>query len=318
MSIAVRYRHNPILSPSASDWEARGAFNGTVIAGDDGFHMLYRAQSTEHHIGEHTLEVSSIGHAISFDRVHFLNKRQLIVPSESWDLFGCEDPRVTRIESTYYISYTALSAWPPHPRGVSVGLATTKDFFSLENKFHLTPFNSKAFTLFPEKIRGSYAALLTANCDIPPSTIGIALAQSIDDFSNHSFWKSWYASLSSHALPLLRSTHDHVEIGAQPLLTTYGWLLIYSYIRSYNTSHKFFGIEAVLLDHDSPQRIIKHTQEPILFPEETYKREGNVANIVFPSGAIIHNNTVGIYYGAADTTTCLATCALDELISSMK
>lgn len=317
MSLALRFSHNPILSPSDHDWDARGSFNGCPIQSTDGYHMLYRAQSTPQTIQGQTLELSTIGHAISFDRVAYINRRQLITPTENWERFGCEDPRVTQIDDTFYISYTALSQWPPVPAGISVGIATTRDFFTIEHKFHCTTFNSKALTIFPGKINNKFAALITANSDIPPSTIGIAYADAISDLADSKFWNNWYTNVQNHTLALLRSTHDHVEIGAPPLLLPEGWLLVYSYIKSYNTSHKFFGVEAVLLDIENPQRVIKRTKDPILFPETEYERIGNIANVIFPTGAVVHNDTLGIYYGAADTTTCLATCLLSELLSIM-
>ncbi len=318
MSLALRFAHNPILTPSDLPWEKNGSFNGCPIQSTDGYHMLYRAQSTPLTIESKTLELSTIGHAISFDRVSYLNRRQLISPTEPWEKFGCEDPRITQIDDTFYISYTALSQWPPAPSGISVGIATTKDFFTIDHKFHATPFNSKALTLFPEKINNKFAALITANSDLPPSTIGIAYVDSLSDLWNHSFWNDWYKSLPSHALSLLRTTHDHVEIGAPPLLIREGWLIIYSYIKSYNTSHKFFGIEAVIVDKQNPQKILKRMHDPILFPEMEYERAGNIANVIFPTGAVIHNDTLGIYYGAADTTTCLATCSVEELCRLME
>ncbi len=318
MSFALRYSHNPILTKGTSVWDKHGAFNGCPIRARDGYHMLYRAQSESISIGHKTLEVSSIGHAISYDRISFLNRRQLIHPTESWEKFGCEDPRVTCIDGICYISYTAISTWPPTASGISVGIATTKDFFTIDHKYHATPFNSKALTIFPEKIQGKYAALITANSDLPPSTIGIAYASDISEFWNHLFWEKWYRTLADHEVSLLRSTHDHVEIGAPPIRINDGWLLIYSYIKSYNTSHKFFGIEAALLSYNNPQQIIKRTRDPLLFPELEYERIGNIPNVIFPSGALIHNDVIGIYYGAADTTTCLATCSLSELLETMK
>lgn len=318
MAFALRYTHNPILNKGTASWDKNGSFNGCPIQSIDGYHMLYRAQSEPVSIQKKILELSTIGHAISFDRISYINRRQFIQPTENWERFGCEDPRVTKIDDIFYITYTAISTWPPSPSGISVGIVTTKDFFTIENKYHSTPFNSKALTIFSEKINGKYAGLITANSDIPPSTIGVVYAENMTDFWNHEFWNIWYASLHSHEVPLLRSTHDHVEIGAPPIRIPEGWLLIYSYIKSYKTSHKFFGIEAVLLSAENPQNILKRTQDPLLFPEMEYELIGNIPNVIFPSGAVVHNDILGIYYGAADTTTCLATCSLQDLLESMK
>jgi predicted GH43/DUF377 family glycosyl hydrolase len=318
MVIVKRFPGNPILSPDARhEWEREASFNGCPIRADDGYHLLYRAQSVTTEIEGKKLELSTIGHAISFDRVRFLNRRQFIVPQHEWERYGCEDPRVTHWKNRYYIFYTAIGMWPPAPFGIHAALAITRDFRTIEQKNLITPFNAKAMIMFPEKINGKIALLLTANPDIPPSTIGVAYCNHESDMMNIDFWRQWYANLQTHAVPLLRSPHDHVEIGAPPVKTKKGWLLIYCYIKSYLTSHKFFGIEAALLDIRDPQKIIGRTQLPLLSPEYAYEREGKIPNVIFPSGALVFNNTLGIYYGAADTRVCLATCNLDGLLASL-
>jgi predicted GH43/DUF377 family glycosyl hydrolase len=44
---------------------------------------------------------------------------------------------------------------------------------------------------------------------------------------------------------------------------------------------------------------------------------GYVSNVVFPSGALLQGDTLSIYYGAADTTGCLARVSLRDLVASM-
>jgi len=285
--------------------------------GPDGCHMVYRAQSRLQKTRDIPLEISTIGYALSSDRVTFRNRRQLIAPQHPWERFGCEDPRVTKIGNSYYIFYTAIATWPPSPAGIKVAGAVTNDFSGITRRGRITPFNAKAMTAFPQKIRGKLAVLLTANSDLPPSTIGIAFLESEEQLWDESFWKHWYATLPSHALRLLRTDHDHIEIGAPPLYTPKGWLLVYSYIKSYQTSHKFFTIEAALLDMDNPQKILARTEDPLLYPEESYELQGKIPNVIFPSGAVIHNDTLGVYYGAADTSVCLATCSLKELFTHL-
>jgi predicted GH43/DUF377 family glycosyl hydrolase len=314
----TRYNRNPILTPEKKHpWEAEAAFNGCPIISGKTCHLVYRAQSTLQTIHSHAIELSTIGHAESIDRVTFTKRKLLITPKEDWERFGCEDPRVTKIGNLYYIFYTALSQWPPAPAGIHVAYAITRDFHTIDERHLVTPFNAKAMTLFPEKINGKFAVLLTVNPDIPPSTIAIAYLDSLSQLQDQNFWKKWHISFSKHSVHLLRTTHDHVEIGAPPIKTDHGWLLIYSYIRSYLTSHKFFGIEAVLLDTNDPQKIIGRTEQPLLFPEYDYELVGKIPSVIFPSGAIIVNDNLGIYYGAADTRVGLATCNLIDLIREM-
>lgn len=313
-----RFPGNPILSPDAKHpWDTVASFNGCPIIGDDGCHLLYRAISSPKKIKGITLELSTIGHAISFDRIKFLNRRQLIVPELPWEQYGCEDPRVTFMDGNYYIFYTALADWPPSPKGIAVACAVTQDFRTIREKHLVTPFNAKAMTMLPEKINGKYAVVLTANSDLPPSTIGIAYVDSITDLWDTSFWKHWHGHLKDHEIPLLRDHHDHVEIGAPLIKTEMGWLMVYCYIKNYLSSYKSFGVEAALLDLTNPQQIIGHTRQPLLWPEQEYELVGLIPNIVFPSGALVFNNNLGVYYGAADMRVCLATCSLAELLEEL-
>lgn len=314
-----RFVGNPVLLPQKDAvWEAESAFNGCVIADNDTYHMVYRAQSLPQIVAGQTVELSTVGHATSSDRVHFSKRSQLITPDQPWEKFGCEDPRVTKIGNTFYIFYTALSHFPPTPEGIKIGLAITDDLQTIKVKHQVTPFNSKAMALFPEKINGKLAAVLTANTDLPPSKICLALFDKEEQIWQPSYWNDWYENLDHHTLALLRNNHDHLEVGAPPLKTESGWLLIYCYIKNYLSAHKSFGIEAVLLDSKNPLKIIGRTEEPLLTPEKNYEQAGKVPNVIFPSGALIHQNTLGIYYGAADTTCCLATCNLDELLDLLR
>ena len=74
------------------------------------------------------MHLSTIGHAISEDGINFENHNQLIKPEYDWEAFGCEDPRVTKLDNKYFIFYTALSAHPFSAKSIKIGVAITKDF----------------------------------------------------------------------------------------------------------------------------------------------------------------------------------------------
>ncbi len=318
MILAERYYNNPILSPVIHNpWENLAAFNGCVIHQDGKYHMLYRALSKESWVGDDVLQLSSIGYASSDDGMHWGGRRQLIKPEYPWDKYGCEDPRITYFEGKYYIFYTALSTFPFGPDGIKVAMATTTDFQNITQRTLVTDFNAKAACIFPERINGKIAMLLTANTDRPPAQISLAFFDNEDQITSKSYWKKWYETLPDHAINLKRSDEDHVEIGAPPLKTDKGWLLVYSHIRNYFSQHKIFGIEAVLLDLNDPTKIVGRTNSPLLVPSEEYELYGIVPNITFPSGAVIDDDTLRIYYGGADTRVCMATCSVSELIDEM-
>ncbi len=316
----TRSFENPILVPdSRNKWESEASFNPSVWQDPSVFRMVYRAISTKMQYLDQELELSTIGYAESPDPIHFVGRKQLIAPGYDWERYGCEDPRITKMGDTYYIFYTALGGYPYKADNIKVAVATTKDFKSIDEKHLVTPFNAKAACLLPEKINGKYAVILTANTDRPPlpSTIGIAYFDKIEDIWNQEIWDGWYKDLESHKLDLLRDSGHQVEVGAVPIKTKYGWLFVYSYARDYFTPNIKFGIETAILDIDNPQKIVARTEEPLLTPREQYELFGKVSYTIFPTGAVIYDENLYVYYGAADTVSAVATIDLQTLINKM-
>lgn len=313
----IRNAKNPLLRPNPqADWEENATFNPCVLKNNTQYHMLYRAigKAPEHHPCS---TISSIGYAESVNGVDFGGRRQFIKPSETWERFGCEDPRVTFLDGNYYIFYTALAEYPFAASGIRVGLAITRDFQVITEKHLITPFNAKAMALFPEKINGKLVAILTVNTDLPPAKIAIATFSTESDMWSEAFWTLWYQSLDHHVVPLLRSRDDHIEVGAPPIKTEQGWLLLYSYIRNYFSNDRVFGTEAVLLDADDPQKVKGRLNTPLILPTTEYELQGDVPNIIFPSGLQIEADNFNLYYGAADTTACMATGSVSELLMQL-
>ncbi|MDP1707360.1 MAG: hypothetical protein Q8L30_02295 [bacterium] len=328
MFVIRREPHNPILAPERDrPWEARATFNPSAVKTSAGVRIFYRALGNPDALQTPTAGLSSIGTALAEDGVHFSLRQQVLVPQEPWDMFGCEDPRVTFFEGKWYCFYTALGGYPFGPDNIKVALAIgdTPDNF---NERHLiTPFNAKAATLFPERIGGDIVMLLTAHTDWtkehPRPTIALARAKHIEDFFDRKYWDDWHDHLYDHALPELRRVDgDHVEIGASPLKTDAGWLLIYSYIQDYYDEHKrLFSIEAALLDSNNPTKIISRT-ESILVPQEIYEEYGLVPNIIFPTSATVRDDIssgsiIDIWYGAADTVCAKASVKMRDLMGAL-
>lgn len=290
-----RLSENPILIPDKkNNWEVRGSFNPSVIKTEAGYKMAYRAISDE---GKSIVAVAE-----SKDGLDWTKKGPLVTPSEEWDKYGCEDPRVTFMEGKYYIFYTAISVWPPAGPGIKVGVAISKDMKTVAEKHLVTPFNAKAAGMFPDKVDGKYGMVLTADTEVLPPKIGMVEVEKIEDFWDEGFWREWYSNIRKHRLKLTRMNNDHVEIGALPIKTDQGWLLIYAHINNYfNLDKAIFGIEAVVTDLNQPTKIIKRTDDPLLVPEKEYERSGEVKNVIFPSSAIDMGDKWRIYYGAADT-----------------
>ena len=96
--------NNPVLTPNPDHhWESAYTFNPTAIVIDDTVFLLYRAQDAN--------LTSSIGLAWSRDGYHFTRLSEPIISAtEVWETDGgCEDPRIVRINGTFYVTYTGYN-----------------------------------------------------------------------------------------------------------------------------------------------------------------------------------------------------------------
>ena len=65
---------------------------------------------------------------------------------------------------------------------------------------------------------------------------------------------------------------------------------------------------------NEPSKVIGRTRTPILEPKEPYEKNGDVNNVVFPTGACVIDGRLFVYYGAADKVCCLASAELESLL----
>src|SRR3989338_6458879 len=149
--IIERFKKNPVLTPDKNQsWEAEAVFNGCHVRKGNNVFLLYRAVSLIHYhtLAKEKLMVSDIGIAESKDGLNFYDRKRFIFPEHEWERFGCEDPRITKLDNKYYIFYTALSSWPPRTEHIKLELAITKKLKTIQKKHLITPFNAKARFLF--------------------------------------------------------------------------------------------------------------------------------------------------------------------------
>jgi predicted GH43/DUF377 family glycosyl hydrolase len=76
-------------------------------------------------------------------------------------------------------------------------------------------------------------------------------------------------------------------------------------------------VGAVLLDRKDPTTVIARTAVPLFEPQEEYERKGNMPNVVFPCGLVARKDTAYMYYGAADSTVCVATFSIKEMLKRL-
>src|SRR3989338_9935567 len=112
MFVVKRSHHNPIIVLDKNHyWEAFASFNMSVVKKGAMFYGVYRAISAPDRLLAPD-QVSIIGIGQSKDGRHFSERESFITPTEEWEKYGCEDPRITFFEGNYYIFYTALSKFP--------------------------------------------------------------------------------------------------------------------------------------------------------------------------------------------------------------
>ena len=63
----------------------------------------------------------------------------------------------------------------------------------------------------------------------------------------------------------------------------------------------------VLFDKDDPTKVLARAEKPILEPEASWERFGQVPNVTFAEGLVIKGDIWYLYYGAADMWICLTT-----------
>ena len=331
----ARYPKNPILKHNPKlAWQSSGIFNPCVIYENGKFIMLFRATGKAKPIkGVGNWEewrTSSIGYAESGDGIHFkVRPIPFIKPEYQWEKLGCEDPRVTKVGDTYYIFYSAIS-WGSNFLKCRIALVETKDFKKIKKRgivgpnFANDPDYLKAAAFFPEKIQNKFCLLFTkqaltkiANDNLdhhgfPESTIFIAKFTKLKDLIKppKNFWQNFIAEKEKHILlKPSKSACRGPEVGAPPIKTEKGWLLIYCG----ESKKREWTIDGVLLDLKNPQRILWRSKNHLLKPEKSYEKNGIISRVTFPEGAvIIPGHKLMVYYGSADQGCCLATAKLTE------
>jgi len=173
-----RHKSNPIIEPREGNyWEMKATFNPGAVYADRRVHLLYRAIGGD--------DVSVLGYAASDDGVSFKDRSdepafrpftiRSTTPKEDQKMLspayfsgggwngGCEDPRLTLIDDTIYLTYTAFDGWGSIRMALSsIGV---EDFLKKNWKWKHPAMISppgeihKNWVLFPEKIHGKFAIL---------------------------------------------------------------------------------------------------------------------------------------------------------------
>lgn len=331
-----KFEGNPILSPNpASDWESLVTCNPGVIFDKGVFYMLYRAAGNdEGHVIRFGLATSTDG--FRFERQ---SEQPVFVPSIDGPDGGCvEDPRIIKLDDTFYITY----AYRPYAPGQywkfehdvvfkpqcsesapcvikenmgNSGLACTRDFKTFRRLGRLTSsvLDDRDVILFPEKIKGKYVMMHRPKQYVG-NGYGVKYPSIWLKFSDDLL--NWEEQESHLLMTGIDDTWEE-KIGgsAPPIKTSKGWLMLYHGVGHGGLGH--YKVGAVLLDLNDPLKILARTKEPILEPEYPYEMEGFYNGCVFPTGNVVVDGNLYVYYGAADKYVGVATCKLEDLLDGL-
>lgn len=293
-----RYEGNPILTNEQVPYRVAGVYNAGVVKCEGRYVMCFRALTDNGR--------SIIGVAESEDGFNFTAHEQpLMTPAKEgvfaeYEEYGVEDPRVTLLEGTYYITYSAYSRY-----GVRVGLARTDDFRNAERIAIITQADYRNVVLFPDRIGGRYVRLDRPHSEICPWSIWISYSPDLVHWGR-----------SRVVIRPMKYHWDEMKVGpgAPPIRTDKGWLNIY---------HGVFGtmdgcvyrLGAALHKLDDPAEVVGVSDRWILEPKDDWERVGYVHNVVFCCGAVAEEDmTVKLYWGGADSVMCAGVADIDELV----
>ncbi|MFY7963786.1 MAG: hypothetical protein ACOVO1_02720 [Chitinophagaceae bacterium] len=334
-------KHGILLSKTTNSFEEDGVLNPAAIRDGDYVHLFYRAVAKGNH--------SSIGYCKLKGalEVEERSDNPLIVPEFEYESHGVEDPRIVKIDYLYYLSYTAydginamgavalskdLIVW--NKLGIIVPEITYNEFIALTNNefgsnkkyikynsnAHITEDEKKSMLLwdknlifFPRRINGKLCFLHR----IRPEIQIVVEVENFQDLTSD-FWREYFTNFNEFVVLSPKYNHESSYIGGgcPPIETKNGWLLIYHGVHDTDKGH-IYSACAALLDIENPQKEIARLPYPLFFPEEQWELKGEVNNVCFPTGTALFDDTLYIYYGAADEQIATASVSLSELLKEL-
>ena len=307
MSGELLHRHaaNPILTAEQWPYTVNAVLNAAAARVDGSTVLLVRVEDRR---GISHLTVARSKNGLDEWAVE---PEPLLAPDEdvASEQWGFEDPRVVWVEELgrFVITCTAYG-----PAGPAVYLATTEDFTTVERHGVIRHPEDKNAALLPHRVDGKWLLLHRPKTEFGGARGEILLSRSAD-------LDSW-STPEQVMQPRTGAWWDslRIGIGPPPLRTEHGWLLLYHGVKS-TVGGDIYRVGLALLDLDEPTRVLRRLPSWVLAPQADYERTGDVPNVVFPCGFIHDTSTdeVRHYYGAADSSICLATAQLDELLEAV-
>ncbi len=301
--VVWRSQRNPII-PRDLIPSSNSIFNSAVVPFEGRFAGVFRCDDRRRSMQLHSgRSEDGVTWTIRNERIEF------VPHSPDTGRYTFEygyDPRVCWIEDRYYVTW--CNGYHGQP---TIGVGYTYDFerfYQLENAF--LPHNRNG-VLFPRKIHGRFA-MLSRPSDRGHTPFGdIYYSESPDMcyWGRHRFVMGAASGWQS----------TKIGAGPTPIETSEGWLMIYHGVLT-SCNGYVYSMGAALLDLDEPWKVLYRTAPYILSPQALYECVGDVPNVAFPCAALADAETgrIAIYYGGADTVTCLAFTLIDELVDFIR
>lgn len=330
-----------LLKKTELDFENEGVLNPGAIREGDFVHIFYRAVRKGNY--------SSIGYCKLKGPLTVEERldKPLLSPQLDYESHGMEDPRIVKIDDLYYLTYTAydgvnalgalaVSKDLKHfdKLGIVVPQITYKEFSSLtesegtinekylrynsnkgilENNGEKILIWDKNVLFFPRRINGKLYFLHRIKPDVQ-------IIVAIDNLMELTleFWRNYFIHLDNRIVLSPKYAHEvnYIGGGCPPVETEYGWLLIYHGV--HDTIAGFvYSACAALLDLQNPQKEIARLPYPLFKPEKEWELNGEVDNVCFPTGTALFEDTLYIYYGAADEEIACASVSLSALLKEL-
>lgn len=333
-------KHGVILEKTPLGFENEGVLNPAVIREGESVHLFYRAVRKGNY--------STIGYCRLEGPLKVVERFDMPVlfPQADYESQGVEDPRISKIDGVYYLTYTAydginaIGAYAtttvlPHfeKQGTLTAQITYDDFRRLAESQHkinekYLRFNghpaihsdkdkkallwNKNVVFFPRLIQGKFYFLHRIKPDIQ-----IASVYELTELTS-GFWETYFMHFHDYITLEARYRHEisYVGAGCPPIETAFGWLIIYHGVHDTAAGYHYVAC-AALLDLENPGKEIARLPYALFKPELKWELDGEVNNVCFPTGTALFDDILYIYYGAADERIACASVCLSELLTEL-
>lgn len=293
----TRFEGNPILKPIPEHaWEAQNVSNAGAVIHGGKVHILYRAEGFEKR-EPYTKDwpVTYLGLAVSEDgrSVDERLPEPVIRPEPKGEFgeHGIQDPRIAKIDDTYYVTTAGVSRW-----GDRVILYESRDLREFRKVCVIQPEHEmRTAGMFPQRFGDDFCFLLRYQPNMW--------------LSYTSDFKKWHGTKLMWEIKRKTWYGRKLGLGATPIRQDDAWLLFWH--GKDDSLDGAYSLGVMWLDLEDPSRIIRVQEEPILTVEQDYEKEGYWPNVVYTCGAVELDGEYLVYYGCADRVLALATVPVD-------